>query len=217
MNNDYTSFQTYFKDKKDLIKWFNIAKPILNSEEFKIRKYFKHHEQHSIYDHSVLVSIKSFLLAKKFNANIFECTVAGLLHDFYTRAWQYSNELELLDEKYRTKFINKEKIPFLKKHAFSHPYVAASNAISYYPDYVNDKIIRAIETHMFPLSIFTKHKIPKGKVGWIVTLADKLITFKDLPNIKNVPKYLGYRKGSIRFGLYLHTLHSIFSSFIDKL
>lgn len=217
MDADYNKFQIYFKKENDLNEWLSIVRCILDSNEFKIRKYFKHHETHSVYDHSVLVSIKSFLLAKKLNANIYDCTIAGLLHDFYTRAWQYSDELELLDEKYRTKFLNKEKIPFLKKHAFSHSYVAASNAVLYYPDYVNGKVIRAIETHMFPLSIFTRCKIPKGKVGWIVTIADKLATLKDLPNIKNIPKYLGYKKGSIQFGIYLHTLHSIFSSFIDKL
>ncbi len=47
----------------------------------------------SVYHHCILVSFKSFLIAKKINANEKLCAITGLLHDFYPKAWQYNEEL----------------------------------------------------------------------------------------------------------------------------
>ena len=48
---------TYFDD------WYKIVKPILLHDEFQRRKLFLHHEN-SVWDHSISVSFKSFLVAK---------------------------------------------------------------------------------------------------------------------------------------------------------
>ena len=42
-------------------------------------------------------------------------TIAGLLHDFYEKPWQYSNE----------------KKPFFQKHAFTHAKEAVVNSKKY--------------------------------------------------------------------------------------
>ena len=83
---------------------------------------------------------------------------------------------------------------FLELHGFTHAIDAANNASIYYEKYINEKIVSAIRTHMFPLSLLTKYKIPNCKEGYIITLADKIITLKDFPTPNEIPKYLGIRK-----------------------
>lgn len=176
-------------------EWYNIVKNILNNPEFLKRKLFKHHEKQSVYDHCVLVSAYAFKRAKKKRVNEKNCAIAGLLHDFYTAAWQYTKELETLDEKYRSNFIKKRnKKKFLEMHGFTHGIDAAFNTLEYFGEYSNEIIISAIRTHMFPLTLFTKYKFPKYKESWIVTMSDKLVTLKDFPKLKEVPKYLGFKK-----------------------
>ena len=181
--------------KDDYNNWYSITKNIIIDEEYQKRRYFKHHEKESVYDHSILVSVYSYKLAKKYHTNIYNSTIAGLLHDFYTFPWQYTDDLSLLDSKYKEHFQknNKHK-KFLELHGFTHAIDAADNANIYYNKYVNEKILSAIRTHMFPLSLLTKYKIPNCKEGYIITIADKIITIKDFPSPREIPKYLGIRK-----------------------
>lgn len=178
------------KKEEDFLKWFNIVSNILENEEFKKRKYFKHHKTQSVYEHCIMVSIISYNMAIKHKANVENCAIAGLLHDFYTYAWQYSKELDNIDEKYKKNLLqeNRHK-PLLKKHAFVHAIDAIENTKKYFPEVINEKIINAIGTHMFPLSIFTTYKMPKYKESWIVMIADDIATFKDLPTILEIMKY----------------------------
>lgn len=195
----YCNEKKLFKTEEDFNRWFNIVSIILNNEEFLKRKAFKHHENQSVYEHCLMVSAISYNLAIKFRANIANCVIAGLLHDFYTSAWQYSEKLESLDKKYRENFLpgNKKK-SFLKMHGFTHAISAVGNSKENFPDLINYRILNAIATHMFPLCIFTKYKIPKYKESWIVTIADDIATFKDLPTIKELPKYFGIMKKNNR-------------------
>lgn len=54
-------------NKNDIYEWYNIVSPILNHPEFQKRKKFSHHGHKSVYDHSLIVSIKAYFFAKKFN------------------------------------------------------------------------------------------------------------------------------------------------------
>ena len=74
-------------------EWFEIVKDILLNEEFQKRRLFKHHKG-SVWDHSIAVSFKAFKCSKKNLERRKNCAIAGLLHDFYPYAWQYSKELE---------------------------------------------------------------------------------------------------------------------------
>ncbi len=195
MEKELNKIKIYSKlTKEDQSEWLKIVKPIIKSDEFLVRKYFLHHENESLYEHLIKVSIKSFQLAKKYKANISNATIAGLLHDFYPEAWQYSEDLKKIDKKYSEILRTNKKFSFFKKHGFVHGYKAKENAKKYYSKYVNDVILDAISKHMFPLSIFTKEKFPKYKESWIVTYADKIISFSNFPKIKNIPKYLGMKR-----------------------
>jgi len=182
-------------NKDEFLLWHSYVYEILNNKEFLKRKKFKHHENQSVYEHSILVSVYAFLLGIKYKTNAKNCAIAGLLHDFYTYPWQYSENLELLGKKHRKYFLpNYKKPSFFKQHGFVHAKSAAKNSKKYFSKLLNKRISNAILTHMFPLSIFTKNQLPKYKESWIIQYSDKIITLKDLPNLKNSLKYIGLIK-----------------------
>ena len=166
-----------FIDKKDNYdEWLRIVKPILLSDEFQKRLNFKHHH-HSVFYHSVLVSYNSFEYAVSHNVNPYNCAIAGLLHDFYPYPWQYSEELEEMNPKYKERLNKKKKL--FEKHGFTHAREALENVNKYYSEYSNDRIDNAILRHMFPLNI----AVPKYKESWVVTLEDKIVSVKELLNM----------------------------------
>ncbi len=174
---DFINKCAYFNE------WYEIVKDILNNEEFQKRKLFLHHED-SVWHHCIIVSFNSFLLAKYYMADARICAIAGLLHDFYPKAWQYSEELYNYDKEY----LNTSK-GIRNLHGFVHAKQAAVNYVKYFPELEDDKITDAIKRHMFPLNIIP----PKYKEGWIVTLVDKQVSFSSI-SIKELPKYVGLKK-----------------------
>lgn len=162
--------------------WLFIVEDILRNQEFQKRRYFLHHHNLSVWDHSILVSFKSFLAAKYFNADRRICAIAGLLHDFYTYAWLYNKELEKIDDGFYLKEVYIKKSLF-KMHGFIHASDAANNYLKYFPELKDDKITNSIKRHMFPLNIIP----PKYKEGFIITGIDKLNSVRELPSISVVP------------------------------
>lgn len=159
-------------------EWFLIVEDILLNDEFQKRKYFLHHHNLSVWDHSILVSFKAFLVAKYFGADTRVCAIAGLLHDFYSQAWLYSSELEKIDDGKYLRDCNVKK-PFFKMHGFVHANDAALNYVKYFPELKDDRVTNAIKRHMFPLNIVP----PKYKEGLIITVIDKINTINELPSI----------------------------------
>ncbi len=181
-------------DTTTFISWYKIVKPILQSEEFSKRKLLFHHENQSLWHHCIKVSYLAYNLALKYHANEKICAIAGILHDFYEKAWYYTEDLEKLPDRFKENFINPKKESLFQKHAFTHPYEAYQKLLTYFPEYENPIIKDAIEKHMFPLSLLTKEKWPHYKESWIVILADKIDSFTNLPNPKGLLKYLGLSK-----------------------
>ena len=164
-------------------EWFLIVEDILLSKEFQKRKYFIHHHELSVWDHSILVSFKSFIVGKYFNADCRICALAGLLHDFYPQAWQYSEKLEKIDNGNYLLEWNVKK-PLFKMHGFVHASEAALNYVKFFPELENKRITNAIKRHMFPLNIIP----PRYKEGVIVNCVDKLNSVHELPSISVVPR-----------------------------
>ena len=158
----------------DFSEWYEIARPILEHPEFQKRKTFAHHGSISVYEHVIMVSMQAYKMAKKRNLNYRDATIAGLLHDFYTTPWMEDTI----------------KKPILKRHAFIHAEVALNNAKEYFSELLNPTIENTILRHMFPLNI----RPPKYLVGWIVTLADKIVSIECF----HEPKFIkGTIKGAI--------------------
>lgn len=160
-------------------EWFLYVEDILINDEFQKRKLFMHHHNISVWEHSILVSFKSFVVAKYFNADARICAIAGLLHDFYTKAWIKTQDvLELENGKY----FDEVRKPLFKKHGFTHASDAANNYVKYFPELKDKKITNSIKRHMFPLNIVP----PRYKEGYIITIVDKFNSMNEMPSIKNV-------------------------------
>ncbi len=155
-------------------EFIQIARIIIEHEEYIKRKDFPHHGEETVYQHSMKVAYVGYIIAKKLGANYNDVVIAGLLHDFYTTPWQD----------------NTEKVTFFKQHGFVHASEALDNSKLYFEEYLNKYIEDAIKKHMFPLNIIP----PKYLTSWIVTLSDKYVSLEVLKDVKNLPKYIGIKK-----------------------
>lgn len=180
-----------YKNDEFYKSWYKIVKKILKNKEFQKRRLFAHHENESLWTHSIKVSFNSYKFALKHGVNAKNCAIAGLLHDFYVRAWQDNIELEQLEDKYRDRFINPKKEKFFEQHGFTHPEEALENSRKYFKKFLNKNIENAIATHMFPLSIFTKYKTPNCKESFVITYIDKKVSMNVLNSFNNILIYAG--------------------------
>ena len=155
------------------LEYYKIVKYIIEHPEFVKRKGFMHHENESVYEHSVKVSMLSYKVAKFFHLDKESTAIGGLLHDFYYNPWQDK--------------VGKQK--FFKQHGFVHAKEALNNSNIHFYDFLNDKIEDIIVKHMFPLNI----KPPRYMEGWIVTFVDKIVSLNVLDHPTSWPKYLGIK------------------------
>lgn len=161
-------------------EYYELVKAILEHPEFIKRKTYAHHENCSVYEHSLIVSILVYKWAKKWHCDYKSAAIGGLLHDFYDKPWQMKSDNDT----------KKEKIKFFKQHGFIHASQATKNAYYYFPKMMNKKIENMIKRHMFPLNICP----PRYKESWMVTIIDKYVSMDILKTPKAWPKYLGLAK-----------------------
>lgn len=147
-----------------------IINVIIQNLEFIKRKEYHHHENISVYTHSLMVSYYSYKIAKKIHLDYKSTAIAGILHDFYYEDWQKANKKGLKE-----------------LHGFVHAREALNNSKEHFNYLLNDKISNSIVRHMFPLNI----KPPKYLEGWIITIVDKIVSMDVLLYPKQWPKYLG--------------------------
>lgn len=165
------------KNLTEYMNWYRIVYPIINTKEFQKRKTFRHHGDTTVYDHSLKVSYRAYIIAKSLHSDAKSAAIAGMLHDMYSTPWQDV----------------KIKQPFYKMHAFSHAKDALVNSQKYYSKYLTPKIENAILRHMFPLNIIP----PKYSVGLVLTLADKIESIDMLTSKEAMSKtFLGFLKRS---------------------
>lgn len=158
----------------DKVEYYNIVKEILKSDEFQKRKTYKHHGDITVYDHSLAVSKNAYKWAKKLNKDYKAAAIGGLLHDFYFKPWQE----------------NTEKKPLLQKHGFVHAKEAVINSYHYFPELMNKKVENIILRHMFPLN-----KIPPKYIeAWLVTLADKYVSFEVFKEPVSIIQFFGFKR-----------------------
>lgn len=188
---------TIYEDKE----YYTIVKDIIRNKEFQRRRDFLHH-QDSVYDHSLRVSYRAFRLAKKLSkicsVSVENATIAGLLHDFYTTPWR-----------------DLPRLPLLQKHGFVHGRIACENAYQFFSDKMNEKIADSITCHMFPLT-----KPPTYIEGWIVTLADKLVSWEVVAHPSELPRYLGIPnvKKLVQFPVsYTKKLYKTTEQFVSRM
>ena len=137
-------------------EYMSIVDDILSNEEFGKLKDIRHHEQTRL-KHSLKVSYYAYKTAKKMKLSYKEVARAGLLHDFY------------LGQVNEQKTFKDKVLLFTTKH----PNEAVMNSKKYFD--LTDKEIDIIRSHMFPVDI----KIPKYAESWIVSVVDKVVSFKE--------------------------------------
>ncbi len=79
------------------------------------------------------------MMARKLHANERICSVAGLFHDFYPKAWQYNEES---DKKY-PECLRRQKSIF-RMHGFVHAKEASENYQIYFPNTIDKKLLLTI-------------------------------------------------------------------------
>ncbi len=147
--------------KKHYDEYLKIIEPIINNEEYKKRKNYRHHKDKTVYDHCLQVSYLSYAIARKLpKIDEKSVAIAGMLHDFYYNPWME----------------NTIKKPFFKRHGFVHAKEALENSHKHFPELMNKKIDNMILRHMFPLNIIP----PKYIESWIITISDKIVSIEVL-------------------------------------
>lgn len=147
-----------------------LAGHILEHPQYQKLRLLRHHgEANSVYDHSVAVAEMSYVLARKMRLSEDETASivrAALLHDFFGYDWhgdrfrQYVNHFSGLRR-------------LARMHAFVHGRIAADRARMTFG--LSNKECEAIARHMFPLAA-----MPRTRIAWIVTLADKAVASKEM-------------------------------------
>ncbi len=138
------------KNKKEptMKEFLDIARPIINTNEFKQLKKFIHHADHTIYRHSISVAYIAYKMSINKKIDLNSLIKVCLLHDYYLYDWHEKNHK--------------------RPHGFTHPKTAMINASR---DFGLNKMERkAIRSHMWPLTLF---HIPTSKIGIILCIADK--------------------------------------------
>ncbi|MDR2941978.1 MAG: HD domain-containing protein [Treponema sp.] len=141
---------------KDAALFDIITKEILEHEVFSESKKHIQHGRISVYHHSLSVARLSFVIGEFFNIRDKRSLVrSALLHDFFLYDWHVPEKMWSL-------------------HGWTHPVLAAENAKKYFD--ISDKEYSMIRSHMWPHTLFHP---PKYREGWIICVADKLVSARE--------------------------------------
>lgn len=128
------------------------------------------HSYTNTYDHSVRVAYLAAKMAEYTNTDVDSTIKTALLHDFCLTNYNEENDHP-------------------GWYLFYHPVEAAENAEQFG---LTKKEKRAILSHMFPMAM-----IPTSKLGWMITLSDKIIAVYEktygMKKIKDKSVYLFQR------------------------
>ena len=136
-----------------------ILEPIQRNRRVQMMKQFVQHGKTSTFQHCRSVAETCDRLNERFQlgADRRALITAAMLHDFYLYDWHCVD-----DGSHR-------------RHGFHHARRARDNAVSEFA--VDSKIQSAIDSHMWPLNPF---RIPRSREAWILWVADKIVTFREM-------------------------------------
>lgn len=176
----------YNFNRKEKEEFFSFIIPIISHNEF-VKRYsaleYPHHDNISLGYHILSDAMVTYKIIKdnpKYkDLNLKTAVIIAMFHDLYELPWQNNPN---------------KKSSFTNKHGFVHPIEAAINAITWYPEYFENKetariILDGIIHHMYPFPV-------KGAVKNIETLElNNINKYKLLlPKYKNMIIELSNRK-----------------------
>lgn len=148
-----------------------ITDSILSHPLFLETRQFEHHgDGNSVYDHSLATARVAYAIAKALDLNdneVRSATRAALLHDFFGYDW-HSDWFK----QFQSRYSGLRRIGHM--HAFVHGNIAAIRAHRYFG--LTSAECDAIASHMFPIAL----KMPRTRIAWIVSLADKLVASREM-------------------------------------
>ncbi|MGO3732870.1 MAG: HD domain-containing protein [Vagococcus sp.] len=129
-------------------EYIELVEDLIYTDDVQRLSVYKQHHYSNRLEHSINVSYRSFLLAKKWKGNLRATARAGLLHDLFFYDWRVDKMGK-------------------GTHAYVHPRIALENAkkLTTISKLEEDIIVK----HMFGATIAP----PKYKESYIVTLVDK--------------------------------------------
>lgn len=127
-------------------------------------KNFIQHGKISTYDHCMNVARMSYRINSFFRlkSDVKRLIIGAFLHDYFLYDWhKKSIKVHNLKE-------------FFNLHGFTHPGIAAKNAIRDFN--IDEKEADIIKSHMWPLTLKTP---PKTREAVIVCIADKIVSLAE--------------------------------------
>ncbi len=133
-----------------------LTRAYVNDPRFQEMKKYIQHGKVTTYDHSMSVTEVSYRLNRRLGLGADEEVLisSAMLHDFFLYDWH----TDVSDW----------------THSYKHPMIASENASKYFN--IGPEEQHAIQCHMFP---YTFWRIPKTRVAWILTMADKYCSLKE--------------------------------------
>lgn len=136
--------------ESDLVKFAEICRDLLESEEVRSMEQWLHHGKVSCLDHSVAVALTSYSIARKLGLDGEAVARAGLLHDFYL-------------------YHKRDKSKHSGLQAVDHPIIAVQNAKKI--THLSAKEENIILAHMWPFAAFWG-AMPQSIEAHLVNLVD---------------------------------------------
>ena len=136
-----------------------ILEPIQRNQQVQMMKQYIQHGKTSTFKHCRNVAETCDQLNERFRLGADRRTliISAMLHDFYLYDWHSVD-----DGSHR-------------RHGFHHARRARDNAVREFG--VDRKIQSVIDSHMWPLNPL---RIPKSREAWILWIADKIETFREM-------------------------------------
>ncbi len=129
-------------------EYLDCVSEMIQHDAVKSMKHYNQHRGVDCLEHSLNVSIRSYLICKKLGLDYRSAARGGLLHDFFLYDWHKEN-------------------PHGGLHAFTHPKIASINANNTFT--LNKREKDVIKKHMWPLTV----SMPKYPESFVVILVDK--------------------------------------------
>ena len=165
-------------------EFHRLTREILEHPRFQQLRSFQHHgADNSVYDHSLAVAESAYAIARTMRLSEDETasvTRAALLHDFFGYDWHGDRF-----RRYLRHFSGLRRLG--RMHAFVHGRIAADRAKMVFS--LTEQECEAIARHMFPLAA-----MPRTRVAWIVTLADKAVASREMTAALGGYLSLAYRR-----------------------
>ncbi|MBR2589358.1 MAG: HD domain-containing protein [Clostridia bacterium] len=164
---------------KNQMEFHKYVKDLSTSDTVMQMDNYMQHGDITTLEHVIAVSYTSYILAKRWNADVRTAVRGAMLHDLYLYDWHIKTA---------------ERTPLT--HTFNHPKTSVKNAKIYFKP--TQKELKMVRAHMWPLTLF---HMPSSKEAWILTIADKYCAWNESFGIydnsdfrKKIKAYLAFVK-----------------------